>query len=106
VTIHRKFYLIPQYAIYFCEMEPPRLPSFFKARRPRSFDFKPRYYDEDKERHKKLAKESAAQNSLRSLDLKSKWASGKRGRLQSSSIYRLAAIMAGLFAVAWWLLFS
>ena len=91
-------------------MEPPRLPSFFKARRPRSFDFKPRYYDEDKERHKKMAEQLAdrsnAQNSLRSMDLKSKWASGKRGRLQGSSMYRLAAILAVLVSVAWWLLFA
>jgi len=49
---------------------------------------------------------SNGQNNLKNIDLKSKWSSGKRGRMQSTSLYRLAAILAALTSVAWWLLFS
>tara|TARA_Y100000739_G_C20347488_1_gene346201 strand:+ start:384 stop:620 length:237 start_codon:yes stop_codon:yes gene_type:complete len=37
-------------------MQSPKLPSFFKASNPKSFSFKPRYYDERKERRKELEK--------------------------------------------------
>ena len=35
-------------------MKAPKIPSFFKASRAKSFSFKPRYYDERKERRKQL----------------------------------------------------
>ena len=37
-------------------MQPPKHPSLFKASNPKSFSFKPRYYDERKERRKELEK--------------------------------------------------
>ncbi len=33
-----------------------RIPSLFKANQPKQFNFTPRYYDADKERHDKLRK--------------------------------------------------
>ena len=37
-------------------MPSPKIPSFFKALSAKSFSFKPRYYDERKERQEKLEK--------------------------------------------------
>ena len=37
-------------------MQAPKLPSFFKASSSKLFSFKPRYYDERKERHEKFQK--------------------------------------------------
>jgi len=41
-------------------MQSPKLPSFFKASSAKSFSFKPRYYDERKERREKLEKGTKA----------------------------------------------
>ena len=35
-------------------MRAPKIPSFFKSSKARTFSFQPRYYDELKERHTKL----------------------------------------------------
>ena len=35
-------------------MKAPKIPSFFKSSKIKPFSFKPRYYDEIKERHKQL----------------------------------------------------
>ena len=37
-------------------MQAPRIPSFFKALNSKSFSFKPRYYDESKEKKRKFEK--------------------------------------------------
>lgn len=37
-------------------MQAPRIPSFFKESRPKSFSFIARYYDKNKERRAKLKK--------------------------------------------------
>ena len=37
-------------------MKAPKIPSFFKAPIPKSFSFKPRYYDKRKERYQNLEK--------------------------------------------------
>ena len=37
-------------------MKAPKLPSFFKVPTSKSFSFKPRYYDERKERHENIKK--------------------------------------------------
>ena len=36
--------------VYFCVMQAPKLPSFFKTAKHRRFDFKTRYYDERKKK--------------------------------------------------------
>ena len=38
-------------------MQAPRLPSFFKAPNAKNFSFKPRYYDQNKERREQLIKQ-------------------------------------------------
>ena len=37
-------------------MKAPKLPSFFKIQTSKSFSFKPRYYDERKERYENIKK--------------------------------------------------
>lgn len=53
--------------LYFCIiMKAPRIPSMFKQahNQPRQFSFKPRVYDEDRERLKKRQKEIEAEVAL------------------------------------------
>ena len=38
-------------------MQAPKLPSFFKTPNTKNFSFKPRYYDQNKERKEQLIKE-------------------------------------------------
>jgi hypothetical protein len=38
-------------------MKAPRLPSFFKSPNAKNFSFKPRYYDQKKERREQLIKQ-------------------------------------------------
>ena len=38
-------------------MQAPKLPSFFKAPNAKNFSFKPRYYDQNKERREHLIKQ-------------------------------------------------
>ena len=42
-------------------MQAPKLPSFFKAPKYKSFSFNPRYYDKRKERRKQLETERKAE---------------------------------------------
>lgn len=84
-------------------MEAPRLPSFFKARSPQSFDFKPRYYNERKERHQRMQAEQQGVKPPVS-DFQSHWRAQRRHRTKDGQMLRLAVILAGLALAAWWLL--
>jgi hypothetical protein len=88
-------------------MEAPRLPSFFKSRRPQGFDFKPRYYDELKEKHQKLEKEnSELPSDKRVQGFRSQWQNNRKYSPKGGQLIRLAVILAALSLTAWWLLFS
>jgi len=79
-------------------MEAPRLPSVFKAHRAKQFSFKPRYYDERKERleelKKKYANKEVRRNTISfSEKIEGKWRH-ERNRSVSKSNFRLLVIIA------------
>jgi hypothetical protein len=52
-------------------MKAPKLPSFFKAPSSKYFSFKPRYYNESKERREQLLKEEKSPLKFKRNNLKS-----------------------------------
>jgi len=52
-------------------MQAPKLPSFFKAPNAKYFSFKPRYYNESKERREQLLKEEKSPLKFKRNNLKS-----------------------------------
>ena len=80
-------------------MEAPKLPSIFKHRGPKSFEFKPRYYDARKERLEELKKKYNGANPPLSGSagfrdkIQSQWHSDRSRTVQSSNI-RLVVIIA------------
>lgn len=82
-------------------MEAPKLPSFIKQNRHKSFDFKPRYYSERKERleeiKRKYEKEKltpeAKSASLRQ-DLSSSWQDARQTKVNSSNRMLMLIILA------------
>ncbi len=61
---------------YFCFMQAPRLPSFFKTAKHRRFDFKTRYYDEKKENLDKRVKN--AENGRSNIRFNNHWGPAMR----------------------------
>lgn len=89
-------------------MEAPRLPSIFKHRGAKKFDFKPRFYDERKERINELKKKYQSKDldsrTYLEADLRERISSEWRNERQkstSSSNFRLVAIIAILFFIAY-----
>jgi len=75
-------------------MEAPKLPTIFKQNRARSFDFKPRYYDERKERIEKIKQKynKTGQNDTStksSIDFRSEmsseWRNSRKGSVKNSN---------------------
>jgi len=62
-------------------MQAPRLPSFFKDSNIRNFSFKPRYYDEGKERREQLLKEERSPLKFKRNNLKNYAQEGRRYRI-------------------------
>lgn len=92
-------------------MEAPKLPSFIRQNKHKTFEFKPRYYDESKERIAELRKKYNKQEgeeskvggeSMRAA-MQQKWNGNRAAKVQSSN-RRLLYIIVGLFAVAYYLL--
>lgn len=89
-------------------MEAPKLPSVFKHSGPRSFNFKPRYYDERKERIEELKKKYEGREvpvyseSLRAR-INDNWRA-ERTKSERSSNMRLVAIIGILFLIAYLIL--
>ncbi len=80
-------------------MEAPKLPTIFKQRKTRSFDFKPRYYDERKERIEELKKKynnnADGQSKSRAdfrYEMSSEWRGMRSGNIKNSNS-RLFAII-------------
>lgn len=61
---------------YFCCMQAPKLPSFFKTAKHRRFDFKTRYYDEKKENLDKRVKN--AENGRSNIKFNNHWGPATR----------------------------
>jgi hypothetical protein len=82
-------------------MEAPKLPSFIKLNRNRSFEFKPRFYSERKERLDELKrkyereKENSAANADRLReDMGVKWQDSRQTKVNSSNRTLLLIIIA------------
>jgi len=89
-------------------MEAPRLPSFMKINRIRRFDFKPRYYDERKERldHLKKKYNDEGEKEVEFRDrLQESWSNRHKPQASGYPFGRLVLIMAFLFFLAYLLLF-
>ncbi|MBI1315281.1 hypothetical protein GC167_00250 [bacterium] len=70
-------------------MEAPRLPSLFKNRRAKSFEFQPRYYSERKERLENLQKHYAEGKSSASFRPNFRAESRLRGAAERTGQIRL-----------------
>ncbi len=77
--------------MYFCNMQAPKLPSFFKTSRHRQFDFKTRYYDAQKEDLENRVK--SAENSKTTLRFSKDWQQSKRSNENSTSNKRIILIV-------------
>lgn len=62
-------------------MPAPKLPSFFKTPSATYFSFKPRYYDERKERREQLEKEGKSPLKFKRTNLKHPAQKGRRYRI-------------------------
>tara|TARA_B110000914_G_scaffold219374_1_gene227950 strand:- start:351 stop:590 length:240 start_codon:yes stop_codon:yes gene_type:complete len=62
-------------------MPAPKLPSFFKTPSAKYFSFKPRYYDEKKERREQLLKEGKSPLKFKRTNLKHPAQKGRRYRI-------------------------
>ena len=94
-------------------LEAPRLPSIFKVRKPKSFNYRPHYFDaerEERERRNRIIRaqvdrESEAGGEAFSSKLRERWEmSNYASKRANSSNLRLIIIIAGLMAAAYFLL--
>lgn len=92
-------------------MEAPKLPSFIKQNKHKSFEFKPRYYDERKERIEDLRRKYGQKESSNSKadrerlreDLSTKWHGNRQTKVNSSNRTLLLIIVA-LLALTYYLI--
>jgi hypothetical protein len=86
-------------------MSAPRFPSFFKNKGPKSFEFKPRYYDARKERLEEMKKNATTGKEVFVTEnfrekAREQWRT-ERSKSVNSSNLRLVAIIAVLFLIAY-----
>ena len=62
-------------------MQAPRLPSFFKAPNAKNFSFKPRYYDQNKERREQLIKQGKSPLKFKKTQVKPSTQKGRKYRI-------------------------
>ena len=62
-------------------MQAPRLPSFFKAPNAKNFSFKPRYYDQNKERREQLIKQEKSPLKFKRNKVKPSTQKGRKYRI-------------------------
>jgi hypothetical protein len=91
-------------------MEAPKLPSFIKLNRNRSFAFKPRYYSERKERLEEVKRKyerekeiSVANGERLREDLDTKWQDTRQTKVNSSNRVLLLIIIA-LLAITYYII--
>lgn len=80
--------------------------SFFKLRKPRTFEYKPRYYDEAKERRKEA--EGKGQSRISPMDLQTKWRRNSRlntANVRQRSTMRLLIILIVLLTAVYAIFF-
>ena len=92
-------------------MEAPKLPSFIRQNKHKNFEFKPRYYDERKERIDELRKKYGAKKGDNSSlggerlrdDLARKWRDNRQTKVKSSN-RTLIYIVLSLLAITYYLI--
>ena len=62
-------------------MQAPKLPSFFKAPSAKNFSFKPRHYDQNKERREQLIKQEKSPLKLKKNRIKHPPQKGRKYRI-------------------------
>ncbi len=62
-------------------MQAPKIPSFFKAPNAKNFSFKPRHYDQDKERREQLIKEEKSPLRFKRNKIKQTAQKGRKYRI-------------------------
>ena len=90
-----------------------RIPSLFKSRSPKQFEFRPRYYNADKEaREARIRQLEREVNGTGDYDpegfrmkLQERWRSNQKSGSGSASSIRLIAIAIALFALAFYMLY-
>ena len=86
-------------------MSAPKLPSFFKNKGPKSFEFKPRYYDARKERLEEMKRNASNEKPVFVTEnfrekARDKWRAERSKTVQNSN-FRVVAIVAILFLIAY-----
>ncbi|HLV62013.1 hypothetical protein [Galbibacter sp.] len=87
-----------------------RLPSLFKTQKPKAFNYKPRYYDERKERLEALKnrKESRSDEEYfqgyRPKGFKDNWKATRKSSADKNSRLRFIVILILLLLFAWYAL--
>ncbi|MCR9155391.1 MAG: hypothetical protein NXI09_14910 [Bacteroidetes bacterium] len=93
-------------------MEAPKLPSFIRQNKHKSFEFKPRYYDESKERIAKLRRqyhgdsegaEGKGRSDFQRGDLSQAWRDNRQTKVKSSNRMLLIIILA-LLAITYFII--
>ena len=62
-------------------MKAPKIPSFFKTPNAKNFSFKPRYYDQNKERREQLIKEGKSPLKFKRNKIKHPAQKGRKYRI-------------------------
>lgn len=90
-------------------MEAPKLPSFIKQNRHKTFEFKPRYYSERQERleeiKRKYEREKGKPEKSESLreDLSAKWKDARQTKVNSSN-RTLMFIIIALLSITYYII--
>lgn len=93
-------------------MEAPKLPSFIRQNKHKTFEFKPRYYDESKERIAELRKkyhgdseasEGKGRSDFSRGELSQAWRDNRQTKVKSSN-RTLLLIITGLLALTYYII--
>lgn len=90
-----------------------RIPSLFKAQEPKQFNFTPRYYDADKERHEKLKKKYNVKNTEEAIavsknNIRDSYDSHRRAEIQRGSFLsgRFLLVLAVIMVTAYFIFYN
>jgi len=87
-----------------------RLPSLFKTQKPKAYNYKPRYYDERKERLEALRKSKESRSDeeyvkgYRPKGFKDNWKAARKSSDNKNSRLRFIVILILLLLFAWYAL--
>lgn len=95
-------------------MQAPRIPTFFKSKKPDQFHYEPRYYSERKEkmqeRYSRISRELNANNNEKTdtavfrSNLRHSWESSRNNGAGHKLNYRIVLYMFALTALAYYFL--